>query len=37
MRRRIIFVAVALVALALIVIGIKLGDLETIHRFSAQI
>jgi hypothetical protein len=37
MKRRIIFVAVALVALALIAIGIKVGDPETIHRFSAQI
>lgn len=37
MKRRIIFAAVALAALALIALGIKLGDLETIHRFSAQI
>jgi hypothetical protein len=37
MRRRIIFVAVALVAVALIAVGIKLGDPETIHRFAAQI
>jgi len=37
MKRRIAFVVVAVVALALIALGIRLGDPETIHRFSAQI
>jgi uncharacterized membrane protein YuzA (DUF378 family) len=37
MSRRILFVVVGLAAIALIVAGIRLGDPETIHRFSAQI
>jgi len=36
-KRRFLFVVVALLALALILYGIKRGDPETIHRFSAQI
>lgn len=37
MRRRIFFIAVALVAVALIAIGIKAGDPARIHHISAQI
>jgi hypothetical protein len=36
-KRRLLFFIVALLALALILVGIRLGDPETIHRFSAQI
>jgi ABC-type antimicrobial peptide transport system permease subunit len=36
-KRRFLFVIVVLFALALILYGIKRGDPETIHRFSAQI
>ena len=36
-KRRFLFVIIALLAIALILAGIKLGDPETIHRFSAQI
>jgi hypothetical protein len=36
-RRRILFILIGLVAAALIVAGVVLGDPETIHRFSSQI
>lgn len=36
-KRRFLFVIVVLLAIALILYGIKRGDPETIHRFSAQI
>jgi hypothetical protein len=36
-RRRLLFVIVGLLAISLILLGVKLGDPETIHRFSAQI
>lgn len=37
MRRRITFVVLAVVGVAAIILGIRFGDPETIHRFAAQI
>lgn len=37
MKRRIAFVVVALAGAAAVVLGVTGGDLETIHRFAAQI
>jgi hypothetical protein len=36
-KRRISFVILAVVGVAVVVMGIKAGDPETIHRFAAQI
>jgi len=36
-KRRVSFVILALVGIAAIVLGLKAGDPETIHRFAAQI
>jgi hypothetical protein len=36
-KRRISFVVLAVVGLAAVVLGIRAGDPETIHRFAAQI
>jgi hypothetical protein len=35
--RRIAFIVLAVVGVAAVVMGIKAGDPETIHRFAAQI
>jgi hypothetical protein len=37
MKRRVSFIVLALVGLTAIVLGIRAGDPETIHRFAAQI
>jgi hypothetical protein len=37
MKRRVAFVVLAVIGVALVVMGIKAGDPETIHRFAAQI
>jgi hypothetical protein len=37
MKRRVAFVILAVVGLTAVVLGIKAGDPETIHRFAAQI
>ena len=37
MKRRIVFIVLALAGIAAVVAGIRLGDPETIHRFAAQI
>jgi len=37
MRRRVAFVLLAVIGVAAVVLGIKAGDPETIHRFAAQI
>jgi hypothetical protein len=37
MKRRIAFILLAVVGVAAVVMGIKAGDPETIHRFAAQI
>ena len=37
MKRRVAFVLLAVIGVAAVVIGIKAGDPETIHRFAAQI
>jgi hypothetical protein len=37
MKRRVAFVILAAVGIAAVVLGIKAGDPETIHRFAAQI
>jgi len=36
-KRRVAFVILAAVGIAAVVLGIKAGDPETIHRFAAQI
>jgi hypothetical protein len=36
-KRRISFVILAIIGVAAVVLGIKAGDPETIHRFAAQI
>jgi len=36
-KRRISFVILAVVGVAAVVLGIRAGDPETIHRFAAQI
>jgi hypothetical protein len=36
-KRRISFVILAVVGLVVVVLGIRAGDPETIHRFAAQI
>jgi len=37
MKRRVAFILLAVIGVAAVVIGIKAGDPETIHRFAAQI
>jgi len=37
MKRRAVFVLVALAGITAVVVGIVKGDPETIHRFAAQI
>ena len=37
MKRRIAFALLAVIGVAAVVIGIRAGDPETIHRFAAQI
>jgi hypothetical protein len=37
MKRRVAFVLLAVIGIAAVVLGIKAGDPETIHRFAAQI
>jgi len=37
MKRRIVFIILALAGIAAVVARIALGDPETIHRFAAQI
>jgi hypothetical protein len=37
MKRRVVFVVLAAVGIAAVVLGIRAGDPETIHRFAAQI
>ena len=37
MKRRVAFVLLAVVGVLAVVMGIKAGDPETIHRFAAQI
>jgi hypothetical protein len=37
MKRRIAFILLAVIGVAAVVLGIKVGDPETIHRFAAQI
>jgi hypothetical protein len=37
MKRRVIFIIIALVGVGAVAAGIKFGDPETIHRFAAQI
>jgi hypothetical protein len=36
-KRRVAFVILAVIGIAAVVIGIRAGDPETIHRFAAQI
>jgi len=36
-KRKISFVVLAVIGAAAVVLGIKAGDPETIHRFAAQI
>jgi len=36
-KRRIAFVVLAVAGIAAVVLGIRAGDPETIHRFAAQI
>jgi hypothetical protein len=36
-KRRVVFVVLAVVGVAAVVLGIRAGDPETIHRFAAQI
>jgi len=36
-KRRVSFVILAVLGVAAVVLGIKAGDPETIHRFAAQI
>jgi hypothetical protein len=37
MKRRVAFVVLAIAGIAAVVLGIKAGNPETIHRFAAQI
>jgi len=37
MARKISFVVLALVGIAAVALGLKFGDLATIHRFASQI
>jgi len=37
MKRRIAFMLLAVIGVAAVVLGIRAGDPETIHRFAAQI
>jgi hypothetical protein len=37
MKRRVAFVILAIAGIAAVVLGIKAGNPETIHRFAAQI
>lgn len=37
MKRRVIFVILALAGIGAVAAGIRFGDPETIHRFAAQI
>ena len=37
MKRRVAFFAIAAVGIAAVLLGIRAGDPETIHRFAAQI
>ncbi len=37
MKRRVAFVLLAVIGIAAVVLGIRFGDPETIHRFAAQI
>jgi hypothetical protein len=37
MKRRISFAILAVIGVAAVVLGIRAGDPETIHRFAAQI
>jgi hypothetical protein len=36
-KRRVAFIALAVVGVTAIVLGVRFGDPETIHRFAAQI
>jgi hypothetical protein len=36
-KRRVVFVVLAVVGIAAVVLGLRAGDPETIHRFAAQI
>jgi hypothetical protein len=36
-KRRVAFVLLAVIGVTAVVLGIKAGDPETIHRFAAQI
>lgn len=37
MKRRVVFSLLAFIGIAAVMLGIKAGDPETIHRFAAQI
>jgi hypothetical protein len=37
MKRRVAFILLAFIGVAAVVMGIRAGDPETIHRFAAQI
>jgi hypothetical protein len=37
MKRRVSFVVLAIIGVVAVVLGIRAGDPETIHRFAAQI
>ena len=37
MKRRVSFVNLAIIGVVAVVLGIRAGDPETIHRFAAQI
>jgi hypothetical protein len=37
MKRRVVFLTFAVIGAVAVVLGIRAGDLETIHRFAAQI
>jgi len=37
MKRRVAFVLLAVIGVAAVVLGVRAGDTETIHRFAAQI
>jgi hypothetical protein len=37
MKRRVAFIVLAVVGTVAVVLGIRAGDPETIHRFAAQI
>jgi hypothetical protein len=36
-KRKISFIVLAVIGVAVVVLGIRAGDPETIHRFAAQI